>query len=170
MHLLDWGLPVWPTLNIHRSHCSGPQEYGRKQGNEKLLLVLDLFALFLAIIRYWPPAWLPSLFHTRFVLNDFGLFPKKARLKGQRFTTMKDIQKKCFRIWPHLTSLSLTVSGQQKEQENYLPPTRSEDPISSHLKNETFKIALTLGGTFEWLKISVTMLTHISPNPGFITQ
>lgn len=90
----------------------------RKRGGEKPLSLLDLFALFLTRVRYSPPARLPSLFHIRFVLNDFRLFPKKAR---QRFTTMKDIQRKHFRLWPHLIALSLKVPGQLKGQEDHFP-------------------------------------------------
>lgn len=79
--------------------------------DEKPLLLLDLFALVLTRVRYSPPACLSSLFHTRFVLNDFRLFPKKAGLKGQRFTTMKDIHKKCWAL-TMFNILSLEVLGQ----------------------------------------------------------
>lgn len=61
--------------------------------------------LLLARVRFSPPACLPSLFHTSSKRLQ-AVSPKPTKLKGQRFTTMKDSHKKCFRLLPHLAILS----------------------------------------------------------------
>lgn len=127
---LDRCLLVRPALNVYRAHCSGPHgEDGREDGDEKPLSLLDAFAFFLTRRRYSAPAQLPPWIHTRLLLNDFSLFSQNPVFKGQRFASLKDVQKKYVRLWPRPTSLSPKVSGQFE---------RAREPLSSGSKDCPF--------------------------------